>query len=353
MPSQSNLPYPNSIAEYELKLQDIEQMRLILDGNSVLDWQRMAFESEVEVNRLLFLAGIDTNNESDLRQLNEIYTQAIDYLDNYIHYYVSDEIRQLDDARALFQLVSYDNPLRKDSCILLKVMHVVHHVTGRDLLYLMPMPASELFHRVETRVFEALDGMKKQGIKIAQFEGSRKTQSSILTKLLCRKDSLAAEVHDRIRFRVITEGIDDLFDAVIYLSRNLFPFNYVLPGESRNDLIDLEGTLDSDTALTDLKDQLQPLPNANKPNNPYSAKGFKMINFVVDLPVRVDDLIPSIENYQERLGKTIFLLVEFQLVDRETHINNSSGENQHSFYKARQIQKVKERLMVDRDQLKS
>ena len=47
------------------------------------------------------------------------------------------------------------------------------------------------------------------------------------------------------------------------------------------------------------------------------------------------------------------LLVEFQLVDRETHINNSSGENQHSFYKARQIQKVKERLMVDRDQLKS
>jgi uncharacterized protein (TIGR04552 family) len=342
-------PYPNSIAEYELKLQDIEQMRLLLDGSSVLDWQKLAFENEVEVNRLLYLAGIDVNQAEDLEQLKDIYNQAIDYLDNYVHYYAHEELRQLEDARVLFQFASYDNILRKDACIILKVMHVIHHVTGRDLLYLLPAPASELFHKVETRVFEALDGMKKQGIRIAQFEGSRKTQSSILTKLLCRKDSLAAEVHDRIRFRVITEEIDDLFDALIYMCRNLFPFNYVLPGESRNDLIDLEGTLSSDDHLERLKSLLQALPDSNKPNNPYSAKGFKMINFVVDLPVRVDDLIPSIENYHGRLGKTIFLLVEFQLVDRETHVNNSTGENQHSYYKARQIQKVKERLAVDKN----
>jgi uncharacterized protein (TIGR04552 family) len=186
--------------------------------------------------------------------------------------------------------------------------------------------------------------MRSQEIKIVQFEGSRKTTPSILTKLLCRSDSLAAEVHDRIRFRIITEDLGALFEALVYLTRKLFPFNYVLPGESRNDLLDLEATLASDPYLAQLSSQLQRLPSGEGAHNPYSAKGFKMINFVVDMPVRVDDLVGQLPHHNDRLGGVVFLLVEFQLVDRATHHNNSIGDNRHALYKERQVRQVVERL---------
>ena len=68
-----------------------------------------------------------------------------------------------------------------------------------------------------------------------------------------------------------------------------------------------------------------------------------MINFVVDLPVRVTDehLYSFLD---ERLGNTVFLLVEFQLVDQKTHIQNNTGDNRHTLYKERQLKKVLHRL---------
>ena len=343
--SAPSLPIPTSLQEYlPLGLQDLEQLRLILRGDSALDWTRLAVRNEAEAHQLLLLTGLDLSKEIDIQHLKLIYEQALTYLDAYIHHFVQDQIRYLDDPVELLYLASQPGQSQEDACILLKVMHVIHHVTGRELLFLLPIPIQELFHRIETRVFQAIDGMKASGIQIFQFEGSRKSRSSILTKLLCRSDSFAAEVHDRIRFRVITEDLESLFEALIYLSRHLFPFNYVLPGESRNDLLDLDATFSQDPYLAHFAKYLQPLPNSDGASNPYSAKGFKMINFVVDLPVRVDDVVEQVPGYSKRLGHTIFLLVEFQLVDRITHHSNSTGDNRHDLYKERQIKKVIERL---------
>ena len=344
--NESSFPLlPTSLQEYlPLGLQDLEQLRLILKGDSVLDWTRLAISNEIEAYQLIKLAGLDLTKAPDQRHFRAIYEQALTYLDTYIHHFVQDDVRYLDDPVELLYLASQPGQSQSDACILLKVMHVIHHVTGRELLFLLPIPIQELFHRIETRVFQAIDGMKASGIHISQFEGSRKTSSSILTKLLCRSDSFAAEVHDRIRFRVITENLESLFEALIYLSRHLFPFNYTLPGESRNDLLDLEATFSQDPYLAHFAKYLQPLAESNEPSNPYSAKGFKMINFVVDFPVRVDDLVEEIPKYSKRLGHTVFLLVEFQLVDRITHHQNSIGDNRHDLYKERQIKKVIERL---------
>jgi len=327
-----------------LGAQDMEQLRLTLQGDSVLDWRRLAVRTDAEVHQLLRLMGMDLARPLDRAHLRSTYEVALTYLDTYVHLFVGDEVRALDDPSRLLLMASAPGPSRKDACMLLKVMHVAHHAAGRELLYQMPVPTQELFHRVERRVFEAIDGMRASGIRVAQFEGSRKTSSSVLTKLLSRKDSLAAEVHDRLRFRIITEDIDALFEALIYLSRHLFPFNYVLPGESRNDLLDLEATLQADPYLAQLAREMQTLPGTQGASNPYSAKGFKMINFVVDMPVRVDDIVAGLPQHNERLGGVVFLLVEFQLVDRATHHNNSVGDNRHALYKERQVRKVIERL---------
>ena len=340
------LPTPASLfSELPFGLQEIEQVRLLLNGDSALDWTRLSLQSEGEVERLIQLLGLESGDPIDERHLRTIYEQALSYLDGYIHYFVSPELRRLEDPRRLFLLASRPGPLAQEACMLLKVMHICHHVAGRELLYLLPAPISELFFRVEHRVFQAIDGLREAGIPIVQFEGSRKAHGSILTKLLCRSDSLAAEVHDRIRFRLVTEDLNDLFEALLYLTRTLFPFNYVVPGESRNDLLDLDATLQSDPELARLAASLQPRPSTAQPVNPYSAKGFKMINFVVDLPIRVADLIPESLPDRDRLGQSVFLLVEFQLADRLTHENNNKGDNRHALYKDRQIRKSLERLL--------
>lgn len=332
-----------------LGLQDLEQLRLVLRGDSALDWHRLSLRSEDEAYQLLKLVGIDLAYERDRAQLRSIYQQALHYLDTQLHHFVSSGVRQLAKPEELLLIASRSGPLRDEACILLKVMHVVHHVAGRELLYRLPVSTQDLFYQVEQSVFRVVDGMRASGIRIAQFEGSRKTQSSILTKLLCRSDSLAAEVHDRIRFRVITEDLGSLFEALVYMTRNLFPFNYVVPGESRNDLLDLEASIQQDEYLAQVASGLQHLPTPDSAHNPYSAKGFRMINFVVDLPVRLDAEMTSRlsedDLRDESLGATVFLLVEFQLVDQDTHTHNNTGDNRHSLYKERQLKKVTQRLL--------
>ena len=342
----ASLHSPASLfAELPFGLQEIEQVRLLLNGDSALDWRRLSMKSDEEIERLISLLGVKSGDPADERHLRRMYEQALSYLDGYVHYFVNDQLRILEDPRALFKIASEGGPLAHEACALLKVMHICHHVAGRELLHMLPVPISELFFRVEHRVFQAIDGLREAGIPIVQFEGSRKTHGSIVTKLLCRSDSLAAEVHDRIRFRLVTEDLNDLFEVLLYFTQNLFPFNYVVPGESRNDLLDLEATLAGDPALAQLAAELQPLPESGRSVNPYSAKGFKMVNFVVDLPIRVADLIPEDLPDRDRLGQSIFLLVEFQLADRITHENNNLGDNRHALYKDRQIKNSLKRLL--------
>ena len=341
---------PASIEEVlPIGLQDLEQLRLVLRGDSALDWRRLSLRSYDEAYQLLRLAGIDLSYESDQAHLRSIYNQALDYLDTQLSHFVSNGVRELERPEDLLLLASQPGILRDEACIILKIMHVVHHVAGRELLHRLPVSTQDLFYKVEQRVFNVIDGMRAHGIRIAQFEGSRKTQSSILTKLLCRSDSLAAEVHDRIRFRIITEDLSSLFEALNYMTRQLFPFNYIVPGESRNDLLDLEASIKEDEYLTELSRGMQSLSDRNGASNPYSAKGFRMINFVVDLPVRINEDLSLNRVFDERLGNTVFLLVEFQLVDQATNTQNNTGDNRHALYKERQLKKVLDRLTLAND----
>ena len=330
-------------------LQDVEQIRLLLNGRSAIDWRRLGFHRRAQVDEFLRVNGLEPEDNEDRRQLAHVHRRALDYMRHTFGSEVELGVSDPEDVRDLFLLASQPGPAQLDACRVLKVMHVIHHVDGRELLFRMPIALSELFHRVEQRVFGAIDGLKSSGVHVAEFSGSRKTEESILTKLLARRDSLAAEVHDKLRFRIVTENLSDCFGALAFLSTHLFPFNYVVPGASRNDLIDFQRTLESDDTLRALVRFLQlPIDFEEKleraRTNVFSAAGFKMINFVVDIPVRVDDLVAGMPGHSRELGRVVFCLVEFQLMDRETDLNNDSGENRHSLYKARQHAKVLERL---------
>ena len=329
-------------------LQEIEQIRLLLQGDSVLDWRKLAFIDADQVERFLHTVGFRKDNAADEAHLIDLYRRAVQYTEGHLGYTLCEQMRSLQSVRDLFLYASRPSRdrLQRDACTLLKVMHILHYVIAQELLYKLPVSRNDLFFRVETRAYEAIDALKATGVRLVEFAGSRKTPDSILTKLLCRKGPLGSEVYDRLRFRVITETSEELFQALVFLTQTFIPFSYVVPGETRNDLIDLLGTLRTEPPFFAYEGALQTLPPnpLPPPVNKFSASNFAVINFVADVPVWVDDLVARMPGYSERDGRVVFLLFEMQLVDRITAENNEKGEGRHDLYKERQRLKAIERL---------
>jgi uncharacterized protein (TIGR04552 family) len=333
-------------------LQDIEQLRLVLKGHSIVDWRQLALRDLEHVNSLLRLQGLDVNRPEDIARLNRVYVQAIDYVRAHFEGRLADGVADLEDVRELFLLASRGGEKRSDACMILKVMHIIHHAAGRELLYRIPIPIAELFYQVERKVYDAVDDMKARGISIVEFAGSRKANHAIITKLLCRVDSQAAQVHDRQRFRIVTDSLNDVLDVLVYMTRYLLSFNYVVPGESRNDLVDFEATMRGDESLRHFQDLLQQIDSAKDGEanrvNTFTDNAYRDINFVVDVPLRLEDSAMADAGIDgESDGRVVFVLAEFQVVDRKTHQRNNQGKSRHALYKARQRERAFARLKPD------
>ena len=127
------------------------------------------------------------------------------------------------------------------------------------------------------------------------------------------------------------------------------PFNYIIPGESINGILPFRQLVDRGGPFTRFHDQLQHDVETKEVkkdgSNEFSGPTYRVINFVADLPVRIDDALAAAAAEQGRdLGNTIFVLTEFQIMDAVTADTNESGENSHAAYKERQVERVKGRL---------
>ncbi len=331
-------------------LHDIEAVRLILRGGSVVDWRKASFESPEEVRRFIRSNGLDPNNPRDLVRLHTLHREAVIYLKENLAFTFPEHLARPVSLIDVFMTASRRSGREQQlACALLKVMHILNHIEARELRHRISIPDRELFSRVEQRVKGAVAGMGAAGIKIHQFIPSVKKKSSVVTKLLSKRRNLAAEIYDRIRFRIVTDRYEDLLPALRYLVTNLFPFNYVTPEESRNDVLDFRGILET-TVLRRYIDRLQfPLQNEDRSHiglsfNEFSARNYRTISFVVDIPLRLDTFMPPEGKLFEEFGPLVYITSEFQMVDRETAINNEKGEGSHREYKRRQLNRVQYRL---------
>ena len=70
-----------------------------------------------------------------------------------------------------------------------------------------------------------------------------------------------------------------------------------------------------------------------------------MINFIIDVPVRLDHLLERAgDPWLLQHGSIVYVGCEFQVVDQETAYLNEQGENSHANYKRRQKERVSDRL---------
>lgn len=325
----------------ELTLADTDAVRMMLRGESVIDWHRLSFEDHEQVDRFLRLNEFDPESDDEIGRLEEIRSDAVDYLARAFAMAIPDEVAADLPARDLFLVASSSGPHQKWACVVLKVMHIIHHINGRQALLKVSVSDEVIFREIELKVLNVVEQLRAAGAPLAEFEWSRKPRDSQITKLLAKKSTLAASIYDKLRFRLIVPQFADLVPTLATLTRQLIPFNYVVPGESVNQLVDLRDVI----AATAQGDESR---SAAPPFNEFSGPEYRIINFVADLPLRIERLLPSGEQPPE-LSHVVFVLTEFQVCDKATAMRNESGASSHEAYKARQHERVRTRLFRDKD----
>jgi len=339
MLAQPPIPLPD-----RWTLGDLERMRLILRGGSVIDWRRLHFKTREEVDQYLRLCLFEPDDPFDRDRLQRILDEAVDYLRTTFRYVVAEEVAQPARVQDLFLLASGvgNTKLRRIACLVLKVMHVVHHIEAVGLLHRARVSEDELCQLVTQRVDNCMEQLRREGFPVVAAAGSVKTRHSLITKLLAKKETLAAQIYDRVRYRVVTDDRDHVLPVLIRLCDLLVPFNFVVPGQTQNTLICFRQLLRDWPSLRNMAPQLQVglLDDEQEPeHNEFSGDSYKVLNFVAELPVRLPERAVDVGD-----GRIAFCMVELQLVDRDTAEANESGENAHLRYKRRQLRRVLRRL---------
>lgn len=333
-------------------LRELERIRLILRGGSVIDWRRMHFQSRDEVDRFLRLCQIDTSRPEDDAWVRTVLADAVEYLRRTFDYRVADSVAEPVEIHDLFLYASGVKGLprhRRIACIVLKVMHVLQHIEGRDLMHRLAVSEADLSELVTGKVLGVAQLLRDKGLPVAEFAHSIKSRESLITKLLAKKETVAAQIYDRTRFRIITQKPADILPVLYFLTQHLFPFNFVVPGQTENTLVAFKSVLEDNPHLQQFAQHLHLdldyEDREERTRNLFSGNTYRALNFVVDVPVRMDAYLPPPgEDTRERKNRTVFTLVEFQIMDEETARQNEEGENAHKLYKRRQKRRVLRRL---------
>ena len=336
----------------DFTLADLEGIRVLLRGGSVVDWHRLNFVDESEARAFVRAQEIDLDEETDAARAERVKDAAIKYLKRHFDFPVPKPVAKK-DLPGLLMLASSKGHRQICACAILKVMHIIHHLEARELLFLLPTADEEVFQWVEQKVYRVMAGALANDFPILEFIGGRKNKDSLYTKLLSKPDVSASQIYDKVRFRIVTRSVDDIFPVLNYVQRSLVPFNFVIPGQSTNTLLRFHDYCQSEPALArwvpDLQLPLDIEDGLSAIDNRFTAPSYRVVHFIADVPVRVPaKVLAEAPPQTADLGHTIFVQTEFQVIDRQTDESNEKGDASHRAYKQRQKLAVMHRLKVGR-----
>lgn len=345
-------------------LGDLEAMRLLLAGGSIIDWHQLAFSDMAEVGRFLRVNEFDPDDVRDMERLENLRGEAVEYLTRHFSYRIPEDIAETVPAHELLLIASRKGRHQTYACIVLKVMHVLQHLNGREALFRLPVSDDQVFGVVESKVVQVVDLMRAAGLPIVEFAWSRKERDSLITKLLAKRDTIAAHVYDKLRFRLVTRRREDLPLVLRELLCRLVPFNYLVPGQTVNRLVQFSSLFEEFPTLRRHQEHLQAEADISLGGtelNQFSSARYRVINFVADLPVRVSAVLrqletartgvsspslPSLPACEEDVEQSavVYVLTEFQVMDAQSAVENEQGDSSHEVYKEKQQIEVKSRL---------
>jgi uncharacterized protein (TIGR04552 family) len=318
----------------------------MLRGESVIDWHRLNLDSVEQAD--VFVRNHDLDPVLDKAFLEHVKMEAISYLRRNFTFAIPKPVERA-SIEELMLMASGKGHRQLCACTILKTVHIINHMCGRELLFRLPVSDRDLFHYVEEKVYRVVGTMLSEGFPITEFVGGRKNLDSTYTKLLSKRESTAAALYDKLRFRIVTRTRDHLLPVLNYLSERLFPFNYVVPGESTNTIFHFRSYCDDHPVLAPMVESFQGAVDdqLTPGDNRFSAPNYRVLHFVADVPLRVPPhLMELAPPGCESLGPVVYMLCEFQLLDAESDGLNESGDASHEGYKARQRAAVMRRLRL-------
>jgi uncharacterized protein (TIGR04552 family) len=335
----------------DLMPQYLEAVRRCLDGSSHLDAYRLHFTTESEIRRFLSVNLADLADPFDQARFRHLHAEAIAYIRRHFGYRIPEAVEHLARPEDLFLAASGDHPTKTQvlACVLLKLMHVINHLDAHSLLRETSIGENELEREVERRLMRAAREMADEGVPLVSFTGNRKGRDALITKLVVKRDTTAADVLDRVRFRLVTPKRDDIVPALAYLMRHVLPFNHTLARASVNNLVDLDAWLADQDGLRQLALELpgpvEGTSHLERLVNEFSSDDYRIVNFVAEVPLRMDLFASQTDNsFTPDLGRITYMQAELQVVDLATSRSNELGDNAHDQYKRRQRQAAEHRL---------
>jgi uncharacterized protein (TIGR04552 family) len=332
----------------DFSVADLEAVRIVLRGDSVIDWHRLNFRDVADVQAFLRSHEFDPEHEGDRARMNAIKDEAVSYLRRHFEYPIPKPVENA-SVEELLLLAGSKGHRQTCACTIAKCMHIIHHLDGRELLFMLPLSDQEVFHLVEEKVYRIVGGMLAEHFPITEFVGGRKHKDSLYTKLLSKQETIASQVFDKLRFRIVTQHESDIFPVLEYLTKKLFPFNYVIPGQSINGMFPFKRYCEAEPNLAAMLPEMQAGTDLDltPSDNVFSADNYRVVHFVVDMPVRLPAaVIDRSPDSARSLGPVIFVVCEFQVIDRLTEAANELGEASHARYKDRQKKAVMRRLQL-------
>ena len=339
-----------------LGLLDVDALRLVLEGGSVIDWRRLAFTTREQVDHYLRLCCFDPSSPSDQSWMRGVLQDSAAYVSETFHHPVPSAVCDPAEIHDVFLQASgaREPQYQRIACIVLKVCDVIHHIEGRDLFHRLPLAEEAFGEMASVRVMAVFRQMIDAGFPILEATASAKTRASLISKLLQKTESVAATIYDRTRFRVVVAQHTDVLPVLHCLTQRLFPFHVVVPGHTRNSLVDFHEVCASMPAWRNrLGDVLAGSSISRTPEleqsvdtgrNESSGASYRVLKFVIDLPLRIEERLISPEISAATRARTVPCLVEIQMVDAATARANEQGENDHERYKHRQRARVLRRL---------
>ena len=175
----------------------------MLRGDSVIDWHRLAFADHAEVDRFLRLNEFDPESDDEMARLEDIRADAVDYLSRAYAMAIPTRSPPTSPPATCSSWPRAHGPHQKWACVVLKVMHIIHHINGRQALLKMSVSDEMIFREIELKVMQVVEQLRAAGAPLTEFEWSRKPRDSQITKLLAKRSTLAANIYDKLRFRLI------------------------------------------------------------------------------------------------------------------------------------------------------
>lgn len=373
-----------------------EMMDSILSGTSAIDVPRLYVTSLDDAQDFLACYGFDAAHARQRDELEALRVAALDFIENELLHdeplAIDPEVRNERDIRRLLLWVSTDAQTERRlwACTMLRVMHTFAH-SGSYFQDEYAEPIREqILARFRPHIVTHHDGSIWLGagpdaIPLSAFDLKfTKSRTSLAMKLLHKVENVATDVFDWLGVRIVTKHRFDALLAVRYLrTNNVFMFANVVPGRSRNTLLDLDtlhGELDriedarrageiaayEEWAEMRRRTAASPYPTPNGSTyNPYTALQYHSIQFTCRHMVRVVNpqlrgltkVLPfaqseRIRTMLKKLGVEtevrFFFPFEVQIIDEESHDAAFKGLASHEKYKERQRYAVKKRLFGTR-----